>query len=39
MGYLLLHCEPVYPRGQSQEYVVPTIPMHILTLLQGLLTC
>ena len=37
-GYLLLHCEPVYPRSQSQGYVVPPIPMHILPLLHGLLT-
>jgi hypothetical protein len=37
-GYLLLHWEPVYPRAQSQEYVVPTIPMHIPPLFHGLLT-
>jgi hypothetical protein len=28
-GYLLLHWEPVYPRAQLQEYVLPPIPMHI----------
>jgi hypothetical protein len=39
MSYLLIHRELVYPRGQSQEYVVPPIPIHILPLLQGLLTC
>ena len=37
MGYLLLHWEPVYPRAQSQEYVVPPIPIHIPPLLQGYL--
>ena len=38
MDYLLLHWEPVYPRAQSQEYVVPPIPIEIPPLLQGLLT-
>jgi hypothetical protein len=38
MGYLLLHWELVYPRAQSQEYVLPPIPMHIPPLLHGLLT-
>jgi hypothetical protein len=38
MGYLLLHRELVYPRGQSQEYVLPPIPIQIPPLLQGLLT-
>ena len=37
-GYLLLQCEPVYPRAQSQEYVVAPIPMHAPPLLHGLLT-
>ena len=37
MGYLLLYWEPVYPRAQSQEYVVPPIPIHIPPLLQGYL--
>jgi hypothetical protein len=35
---LLLHWEPVYLRAQSQEYVVPPIPIHIPPLLHGLLT-
>jgi hypothetical protein len=38
MGYLLLHRELVYPRGQSQEYVLPPIPIQIPPLLHGLLT-
>jgi hypothetical protein len=38
MGYLLLHWEPVYRRAQSEEYVVPPIPMHMSPLLPGLLT-
>jgi hypothetical protein len=38
MGYLLLHWEPVYPRAQSHEFVVPPIPIHIPPLLHGLLT-
>ena len=38
MGYLLLHWEPVYRRAQSEEYVVPPIPMHRPPLLPGLLT-
>jgi hypothetical protein len=38
MGYLLLHWEPVYARAQSQEYVVPPIPINIPPLLHGLLT-
>jgi hypothetical protein len=37
MGYLLLHWEPVYPRAQSQECIVPPIPIHIPPLLQGYL--
>jgi hypothetical protein len=28
-GYLLLHWEPVYPRAQSQGYVLPLIPIQI----------
>jgi hypothetical protein len=38
MGYLLLHWESVYARAQSQEYVVPPIPINIPPLLHGLLT-
>jgi hypothetical protein len=38
MGYLLIHWEPVYPRAQSQGYVVPPIAMHIPPLLHWLLT-
>ena len=38
MAYLLLHWEPVYPRAQLQEYVLPPIPMHIPPLVHGLLT-
>ena len=38
MGYLLLHWKPVYRRAQSQEQVVPPIPIHIPPLLHGLLT-
>jgi len=38
MGYLLLHWEPVYRRAQSEEYVVPPIPMHMPPLLPRLLT-
>jgi len=38
MDYLLLHWEPAYPRAQSQEYVLPPIPMDMPPLLHGLLT-
>jgi hypothetical protein len=38
MGYLLLHGEPVYRKAQSQEYVLPPIPMHMPSLLHGILT-
>ena len=35
MGYLLLHREPVYPRAQSQEYVVPSYPYTYTTIITG----
>jgi hypothetical protein len=37
MGYLLIHWEPVYPRAQTQGYVLPQITMQIPPLLHYLL--